>query len=372
MPKTYFKYLLPNNAGDKNIIYFPYWRYKGFFFSCLSNKISNKFYDHSYRAVESAYFPISVGLRSQALKLKFYLPADRGMFLKPEFHMEEILGKFEKRFAPEGSEQSLYNTHIGETLSLIYSPFYIKERKIFDGILKESVTSHLPDYFDIKEFRTENIKSEINFIPAICPNCGWDLKGERDSLVLFCKNCNSLWKAKKNSLKQIKAAYLPVLKNNTVYMPFWRVKTDISHINLKSYADLIKVANLPRVAQKEDEKIEFYFWNPAFKTAAHAYLRISTAITLTKHIKKTIQSPHAKRFFPVNLPLSEALESLKLIFANFFVPKQSLEILLPQINIKPVKYLLVYVPFEEKSHEYVNSRYNLAINKNQLKFAKSL
>ncbi len=69
--------------------------------------------------------------------------------------MEEILGKFEKRFAPEGSEQSLYNAHIGETLSLIYSPFYIKERKIFDGILKESVTSHLPDDFDIKEFRTE-------------------------------------------------------------------------------------------------------------------------------------------------------------------------------------------------------------------------
>ena len=33
----------------------------------------------------------------------------------------------------------------------------------------------------------------LEFTPGLCPNCGWDLKGETDSLVLHCSNCMSFW-----------------------------------------------------------------------------------------------------------------------------------------------------------------------------------
>ena len=76
--------MLPNAAPkNKNLVFFPYWRFKGMLFSCVESGIKHRFIDASHQAVESGYFPISVGLRSQALKLNFVVPESRGYFLKP-------------------------------------------------------------------------------------------------------------------------------------------------------------------------------------------------------------------------------------------------------------------------------------------------
>ena len=64
--------MLPNHAPKgKDLLFFFYLRFKGMFFSCGTNGIQHRFMDLSHQAVQSRYFPVSVGLRSQAMKLKF-------------------------------------------------------------------------------------------------------------------------------------------------------------------------------------------------------------------------------------------------------------------------------------------------------------
>ena len=46
--------------------------------------------------------------------------------------------------------------------------------------------------------------------------------------------------------------------------------------------------------------------------------------------------------------------------------------MLPQIDLKARKALLVYLPFEDRPHELVSTRLNLAVNKNQLSLAWNL
>ena len=50
--KDYFRYTLPSKAPEnKKLLYFPYWRFKGMLFSCVSNGVRQKFIDVSHQAV---------------------------------------------------------------------------------------------------------------------------------------------------------------------------------------------------------------------------------------------------------------------------------------------------------------------------------
>ena len=96
--KDVFRYLLPGQAPEsKDLLYFPYWRFKGMLFSCAATGVAYKFVDISHQAVLSHLFPVSLGLRSQALKLKFVNRKTAGRFLKPTQSFEQIEKNFEDR-----------------------------------------------------------------------------------------------------------------------------------------------------------------------------------------------------------------------------------------------------------------------------------
>jgi hypothetical protein len=63
----------------------------------------------------------------------------------------------------------------------------------------------------------------------------------------------------------LKFAFIPTKKENILYLPFWRIKADISGTELHTYADLVKIANLPKAVQKDWHHNEFHFWSLAFK-----------------------------------------------------------------------------------------------------------
>jgi len=122
-----FRYMLPSKAPQsKELWFFPYWRFKGMLFSCAGNGLAHKFVDVSHQAVLSNLFPVSLGLRSQALKLKFVKPDTAGRFLKPTQSFEDVKQNFEDRFGRSLPKPVLHHAHIGETLSLIYAPFYMQ------------------------------------------------------------------------------------------------------------------------------------------------------------------------------------------------------------------------------------------------------
>ena len=370
--KDVFRYMLPSKAAhSKDLVFFPYWRFKGMLFACAANSIRHKFVDVSHQAVVSRLFPASLGLRSQALKLKFITPETAGVFLKPTHTLAQIEQDFDARFDKTLPKPVLDHAHIGETISLIYAPYYI-ENRIYDAVLDTPTAARLPEDFNIDQLPAESPKWRIHFISTLCPNCGWDLDGERDSLVLLCKNCTSAWYPVAKKLKKIKFGTHPAHDPNTIYLPFWRIRPKIDGIKLNNYADLINVANIPKVVQPGWENIGFRFWVPAFKVRPKIFIQLSKNMTLAQiHNELTEELPE-HRHHPITLPVTEAIESLKVNLASFIKPKNELADILHAVNIKAKSFVLIYVPFLEKHHEFVQPDLQFAINKNILSLSDNL
>ena len=317
--------------------------------------------------------PISLGLRSQTLKLKFVTPKSEGIFLKPIHSSKQVMDLLDERFLKDLPKPVLHKDHIGENLSLIFAPFYLKENKIFDAILNQPVSVQLPDDYHLKNYNSCPAEAYLNFLPMLCPECGWDLWGQRDSLVLFCKNCESVWYPGNQQLQKIETAFLATESSNTLYLPFWRIRASIGNISLSSYADFIRIANLPKVVQPQWENEPFRFWGPAFKVRPQRYLKLATGITISQPTQKlTHGMPKTDQLVSMNLGLTEALETLKLNLAGLIRPRQLMVDSIQHIQIEPQSYLLVYLPFEVSSHEFIQPDINLAINKNQLNLASNL
>ena len=363
---------MPHQAGGNHeIVYFPYWRFKGMLFFCGPAGVENRFVDISQQAIVTPHFPFSVGVRSQAMKIRFVTPDTAGLFLKPRQDAQEIFSDFGTRFGKSLPQPIIHQAHIGETLSLIYAPFYLKA-KLYDAILDKPVAAVLPEDFDIDAFTAENPRGHIHFVSTLCPNCGWDLEGERDALVLKCRNCDSAWYPVGKKLKQLKYAHIPAGGNYTTYLPFWRIKADISGLELKSYADLINVANLPKAAQDGWHDIDFRFWIPAFKVRPRIFLRLASQITVIQPQKDLKPQLPANRVHPSNLPIEEAIECLKLTLASFIKPRKSVIERLPGISVDAKKFSLILIPFTEEHHEFIQPEFQIAINKNVMTLSKNL
>lgn len=372
MSKDVFHYIFPHCApAGKELVYLPYWRFKGMLFACNPQGVNHKFIDVSHQAVKSDYIPHSVGLRSQALKLKFVTPETEGRFLKATQSLDCVIQSFEHRFNKTLAKPVLHQAHIGETVSLLYSPVYL-ENKIIDAVLNKPVSGQLPDDFDMEQFPGESAESTIKFISSLCPNCGWDLEGERDTLVLLCKNCTTAWYAAGRSLKQLKFGLHPVEEEEFLYLPFWRIKADISGVQLASYADLIKVANLPKMVPDWAQDAGFRFWVPAFKVRPRVFLRLSTNMTLSQPQKRLVPELPNTRHQPVTMSVTEAVESLTINLSSFAKPRTKLSKIIPEIKIDAKSFVLVYVPFKESHHEFIQPDLQFAINKNVLTLSSNL
>jgi len=370
--KDVFRYLLPCEASQsKELLFFPYWRFKGMLFSCAGNGLAHKFVDVSHQAVLSNKFPVSLGLRSQALKLKFIKPESEGRFFKPTRSFEQVVNNFEDRFGKSLPKPILHQAHIGETVSLIYAPFYIQKR-LYDAVLNRPVTATPPDGLEIEQLSVESPDWPIHFIATLCPHCGWDLEGNRDSLVLLCKNCASAWYAVGEKLKKIKFGKHASHESDAIYLPFWRIRPEIAGMNLDNYADLIQVANIPKVIQPEWKHIGFHFWVPAFKVRPKIFLRLSTHLTLSQLQNELNKELPERRHHPITLPVTEAIESLKINLASFLKPRTRLADVLPGIDIRVKSVALVYVPFIEKHHEFIQPDIQFAINKNTMALSENL
>ena len=372
MADDFFRYVLPHKAEDHHdVVFFPYWRFKGMLFFCGPSGISNRFVDVSHQAIVTPYFPISVGVRSQAMKLRFPSTDMAGRFLKPRLPFKEVAANFEKRFGKSLPKPILHQAHIGESLSLIYSPFYLKD-KLYDAILNKPVSATPSEVFNIDDFDAESPHWHIHFVSTLCPNCGWDLEGQRDTLVLICKNCDSSWYPVGKKLKQLKYAQIPGHGDNTIYLPFWRIRADISGIDLKSYADLIRIANLPKTVQKGWSDVPFRFWIPAFKLRPKIFLRLASHITVSQPRKELIPELPAGHIHPSTLPVKEAIESMAITLAQFMKPRKTLMERFNNIHIDAKSFTLVFIPFNEEHHEFIQHDFQIAINKNVMALSKNL
>ncbi len=373
MAQGYFRYLLPHHAPEgEDLVYVPYWRFKGMVFSCLPSGIQTRFLDVSRQAVPSPFFPASVGLRSQAMKLHFVSPDAKGWFIKPTLPFRRVMDTFLTRFNRGMPGPILHQCHIGESLSLIYAPFYIG-KKIIDAVLNQPVSAELDETFELNQFSGGTVDWRIRFMPTLCPNCGWDMQGRRDALILYCKNCESMWQALKQGMTRVNVAHMPGDEDeNTVYLPFWRIKADVVGMAFNNFADLAKVANLPKVVQPGWNRLPLHFWGPAFKVRPHSFLRLTRQITLAQPRDHLVPQAPKGAMHSVNLPISESIESLKLNLAGIIRPNKAVEAHIAEIQVTPRRYLLVYLPFAVHHHDLIQTTFNVAINRKQLSLAGNL
>lgn len=371
-----FRYCMDLGEQPGEVIFIPYWRFKGTLFAAAENKINPKLLDASIQASEISCAPQSLGLRPRLLHLRFATKELPGAFIKPKLPFEKALETIESRLKGVNvaavSEQSFEKAYIGDTTSLIYAPFFVRDGQLYDAILKKSV-GDLPkgtDSFDQSLISTQ--KWAPNFLSAMCPHCGWDIRGERDSCVFLCNNCNSAWRPKGEKFKRVTVKTIGGHKKGQKFLAFWKIKAEISGLDLASRADFTRVANLPKAVTEEMENEEFFFWIPAFKVHPHLFLRLSRHVTSSPFREKIEDSLPEGDIHPVNLPLGEAAQSLKICVATFAKPRRTMMVKLPNIQVTPKKGELVFVPFAREGSELVNKEINFSVSKQALHYGRNL
>lgn len=376
--KGYFRYLFPPSTAvppGKEILYIPYWRFKGALFSCsLEDGVDHRFIDVSHLALteHAAHFPPSLGLRAQALRLKLVSADSAGTFLRPG-GLRETMAVFHTRLnAQRANNPVIHQDYIGETASLIYSPFYLNGRQLVDAILNEDTGTALAENMDIASLPTCRPERETRFVPGLCPACGWDLTGDRQSLALVCRNCETLWHAGGDRLKRIRFGCSVTGDEYALLMPFWQIAATVRGITLASYANLVQVANLPKVVQPDWHDQPFTFWAPAFKIRPKTFLRLNKKVTFAQPRDELTQGFGQRPMHPVTLPATEAVETMKITLAAIMRPAKKMMPRLPDITITPTAITLVFLPFTQRHHDLFNPALNVSINKNTLAHAANI
>ncbi len=363
-----FRYRLPHKTpAEQELTYFPYWRFRGTLYNVTPAGIQERIVDASFQGVESKLFPVSLGVRAQTLKLRFATKETPGKFIRPTMSAAQAAEALAERVGEGESGKIFHQEFIGETLSLIFSPFYV-EKKIIDGVLNRAVSPVVPEGF-LEGFPVhESPQWNVHFIPTLCPHCGWDLAGERDSLVLTCSNCRSAWQSVGDGLDPVEFECLPGGPETAAYLPFWRIEADVTGIEFSSYADLVRLANLPKVVQAAWKVQPVQFWTPAFKVRPQLFVRLARSLTLAQPHEDPVPGLPQQPAHPVTLPLSEATESLKILLAHLMVPRARWYPKLPEVRIVPRSVQVVFIPFRERATELTHAEYRLAINKNALRY----
>jgi DNA-directed RNA polymerase subunit RPC12/RpoP len=371
LTRDYFRYVLPaRNSTGKELYYVPYWRFKGVLLFTTPAGNNHKFVDANHCAADTPGVPRTLGLRAQAMKLKFAAPDMDGHFIPPSTSFAETFREFQNRFGQSLPKPILCSAHLGESMGILYSPFYVKD-KLYDALLDQPVAG-LNAGFPHGSSQRAKPDWKVGFMPALCPDCGWDLEGERDALVLHCRNCRSAWYSSGQRLTRVESFCLEDSEEGSFELPFWQISCDIAEMTLRNYADLVSLANLPKLAEKAFEDREFCFWTPAFKLRAQAFLRLADSLTLIQAQPMLHTSLPPGRHHAVTLPVEEACESLKVVLAGFLKPRRMVAELLARVTIQPTHFRLAYLPFRESQHDYVQPRTQVAVNKNLLSLSRNL
>jgi predicted RNA-binding Zn-ribbon protein involved in translation (DUF1610 family) len=365
----YFRLVLPHKAHDKEIIYAPYLRFKGNTYACQGQTIGHRIVDITHLGTPVKGLPISLGLRPQAMKMRFVTQDTAGSFLRCSLGVDDVLARAGKRTS--GSGRLFHRAYIGETVSLIYLPLFVHKETLFDAIINRPIVK-LTQGEDILGSADNHPRWRLTFMSTLCPQCGWNLEGERDSVVLTCNNCNTAWEASEGRFVRVGFGVVPGQGEKTMYLPFWKIAARADGIGINSFADFIRLTNQPRVVQKDWENQDMSYWCPAFKIRPKIFLRLLSQLTISQKDFKTKETIPKKDLYPVTMPQSEAAQSLKLTLANSALTKRNTFPLLPQVNFAIKDSTLVYLPFTDKGHDMVQQDIRVSINKRALEYGRYL
>jgi predicted RNA-binding Zn-ribbon protein involved in translation (DUF1610 family) len=370
--RDYFRFVLPHKAPDKAIIYAPYMRFKGEVYLCKGASINHSIVDITHLGTPYEQLPISLGLRPQAMKMKFVSADTPGAFLGCMLRPSDVLTIVDQHMSIFPPGKLFHQTYIGEAFSLIYLPLFVQDNRVYDAVINRPITT-LPDGKDIfSPPRDENPGWHITFMATLCPQCGWNLDGERDSVVLTCSNCDTAWEASEGTFVQVACGVVPGHGADTSYLPFWKITAHDEAMGVNTYADLIRITKRPIVIQTAWSNRELAFWIPAFKIRPNIFLRLTRQMTIFQKDFTMEEKIPTKNLYPVTLSQSEAAQGLKVTLASAVMTKRKFFPLLPHVNFTITKSHLVYLPFRAAGQDMIQEHLTISINKNTLKYGRYL
>ena len=74
--------------------------------------------------------------------------------------------------------------------------------KLYDAVINEPAKFQ-PEEFDVNLSEGKPSEWRLKFLPTLCPNCAWDLEGDRDSVVLICRNCSTAWQPDQDKFTRV-------------------------------------------------------------------------------------------------------------------------------------------------------------------------
>jgi DNA-directed RNA polymerase subunit RPC12/RpoP len=370
LDRDYFRYLLPAKTRPREeLVYYPYWRFKGDLLLVRPAGNDIKFVDVSWLAAAAPGLPPSLGVRPQALKLAYAAPDSPGRFVAPGESFAAAFAAIARRVLRALPGTVLLSAHLGEALGLIYAPLHARQERIYDAVLDRPISGAPVDSFPPAGAAAASPDWAVTFVPALCPECGWDLEGAREALVLICRNCAACWRTDGNRLARVAAVVHPSPEPGRVHLPFWQIFVRWEGIAIESYADLAAAAGLPRAVQPGWAERAFCFTTPAFKLAAQPFLRLAESLTLTLLPEPPAESPPPAPHLPVTIAADEAAQSLPVVLAGFLKPRERLAELIPTLRITPERFRLAYLPFRPDRHDYIHPEIPLAVNRSALRAA---
>ncbi|HCU68240.1 MAG TPA: hypothetical protein DGF30_03245 [Desulfomicrobium sp.] len=363
-----FRYFLkPRIESPDTLVYVPYWRFRGNAFVLDPQAMRHKILDSSLLAVDIPALPPSLGLRTQAMKLSFVEPTTPGLFLPPTFDNGDFKTRLLKAVPGlAASSGPSLTACVGDVMSLIHLPVF-QGKNLVDGL-----TGKLLGPACIDETRLEKAGSHLRFSSTLCPQCGWDLVGERSSLVQTCPHCDTAWEPGPEGGTRVTPHFLQTSEQPALYLPFWNLHFRAKGFRLQTWADLIRLTNLPRALLPWMESTAFSFRVPAFKIRPELFLNLSAQVSLYQPDAPELETLPKTPLHPVTLPQKEAFQAVPVVLGRLAPARKNLFPRIQGGSLQPLEASIEYLPFVDAGHELIQPEMNMAIQKNALYWSATL
>lgn len=372
------RYVLPDSIPDhidrRSVLYFPYLRFKGNIYTCTGRKVECKVLDTTHQGLHVRMLPPSLGLRPQAMKITMVHENMVGKFVRRKETAAEVLQRAEKlaRSVVDSVEDQLHHrAFIGESVSCLYLPLYVENDRWHGGVLNRGlgqVADWHPDFESLMELKR-------NWLPAylamICPHCGAAMQGEPNSLVVSCSNCETCWSEDKGRFTKV-LYELVEGKGGDSYLPFWRIAVSTTGIEMNTLADLLRITNQPVVVREKHRRRQLEFWIPALKIRPKVFITMAKGATLSQLNYPPGEVRLEKKIMRPTLPLKEALQAVKSVLAETAMNRRDVLPMLSEMSISVKAARLSYLPFKDRSHDFVQRHSPMAVAKSVIRTAKRL
>ncbi|GEM_PF-6141495 len=350
------------NELPSNLIYIPFWRYKGGFFRVLEDfSIQWSNFDSTICAIPELMENLNLGIRHQTMTMR--LLDDMQKMPSPQISFHEGLVNAQKRFGTFLAQPQL-ERFIGAHQSAIYAPFAIKNRAnkhllepLIQGMAALSVSDNLLQALLAPVDRS----GATALVPLLCPECGADMPAQNRVIALMCDRCQKAWHIRKRRFSPLSYRIVAPsgadfnAKSVGIWLPFWVTEVKLNGLGLDNRAafNLAAISYWP--VNKDWHEKNICLVTPAFNLSPKMLLKLSAKMTIARisYDSSEIKLDCGARLAPVTLPYDVSAKMFKFILAELFQRHKKIAPLVHDSGIKAINTTLCYLPYKQNGNDLI-------------------